>query len=156
MNLTMLLMAFGAGAAIAAQAVVNGRLAAGLAGNTLSAALVSVCSGTLTLALVSLARGGLPASVALLPNQSPWTFAGGVLGAGFLFSTAFLAPRMGLTNMLVLIIAGQLMMSVTIDHFGLLQSLVRPVSLIRLLGVVVVLVGVMLTLLGERLVAALR
>lgn len=151
MNGFFLLMAFGAGSAIAIQAVVNGQLAAGLGGDTLSAALVSFCIGMMLLALIGIARGGLTASLSMLPRQPLWTLAGGVLGAGFLFSTAFLAPRIGLSNMLVLIIAGQLLTSVTIDHLGLLNALQRPVSPLRAVGVLIVLVGVLLTLFGDRL-----
>ena len=151
MNYSLYLMALCAGMAISTQAVVNSRLAAGLAGNTLTAALISFCVGTATLALISIARGGLTANLAALPAQPAWTYTGGILGAGFLFSTAFLAPRIGLTNMLVLIIAGQLLTSVTIDHFGLLGSLQRPASPLRIIGALVVMGGVLLTLFGDRL-----
>ena len=151
MAIALYLLAFLAGAAVSTQAVINSQLAAGLAGNTLAAALISFCVGTLTLAIIAVARGGLAPTLAALPAQ-PWSnFAGGLLGAGFLFSAAFLAPRIGLTNMLVLMIAGQLLMSVAIDHFGLLQILRRPVSPIRLLGAVILLLGVFLTLFGDRL-----
>ena len=150
MAIAFYLMAFFAGAAISTQAVINSQLAAGLAGNTLAAALISFCVGTATLAMIAVVRGGLVTALAALPAQSWSSFSGGLLGAGFLFSAAFLAPRIGLNNMVVLMIAGQLLMSVTIDHFGLLQLLRRPVSPIRLLGVVILLAGVFLTLFGDR------
>ncbi|GAA4017395.1 DMT family transporter [Actimicrobium antarcticum] len=151
MNIALYVLAFCAGSAISIQAVVNGRLATNLDGNTVAAALISFCIGTLVLAVFAVSRGGLSGVIAALPAQPSWTFAGGVLGAGFLFSTAFLAPKIGLTNMLVLIIAGQLITSITVDQFGLLGSLARPVTQVRLAGIVVVLGGVMLTLFGERL-----
>ena len=151
MNSAFYLLAFCAGAGLSAQAVINARLASALAGNTLVAAVVSFCVGLSLLIIAAIWRGGLIAALAQLPMQPLWIFAGGVLGAVFLFSTAFLAPRIGLTNMLVLIIAGQLLMSVSIDHFGWFGALAHPALPIRLIGVTVVLAGVLLTLFGDRL-----
>ncbi len=155
MNFAFLLLAFFAGAAIATQANINGQLATGVAGNTIFAALISFIVGTIVLAAIAVSRGGLPAALAALPSQQIWKFAGGFLGAGFIFSTTFLAPRIGLTNLLVLVIAGQLLASVTIDHFGLLGATLRPVSPIKLGGAIVLLLGVTLTLFGDRLAGML-
>jgi transporter family-2 protein len=77
------------------------------------------------------------------------------LGAAFVFGTVSLAPRIGLLNLVVLVIAGQLMMSMAIDHFGLVQMVARNVSPIRMAGALVVVAGVALTLFGDRIVAAL-
>jgi transporter family-2 protein len=151
MNSVLYLLAFCAGVGLSAQAAINAQLANAIAANTVVAALVSFCVGLTLLTIAAVARGGLVDSLALLPSQPLWLFAGGVLGAGFLFSTAFLAPRIGLTNMLVLIIAGQLLISVSIDHFGWLGALSRIASPARLIGVTVVLAGVLLTLFGDRL-----
>lgn len=151
MNSTLYILAFCAGTAISAQAAINAQLASAIAGNTVVAALVSFCVGLALLIVAAVARGGLFDALAPLPSLPLWTFAGGVLGAGFLFTTAFVAPRIGLTSMLVLIIAGQLLMSISIDHFGWFNALARAVSPIRLVGVTVVLAGVLLTLLGDRI-----
>lgn len=153
MNLILLSLAFCAGAAISLQAGVNSQLAIGLGNNSIAAALVSFFCGTVILALAATARGGLGSALAAVQNLPAWKLTGGLLGAGFLFSTVFLAPRMGLTNMLVLVIAGQLIASLLIDHFGLLHVMIRPVSWIKLSGAVAVLVGVTLTLFGDRLCA---
>ncbi len=156
MNLAFLLLAFCAGVAISTQSAVNSQLAAGIGGNTVAAALISFLVGSLVLAAFALVRGGLGGSLALVPDQPKWMLAGGLLGAGFIFCTTLLAPRIGVTNMLVLIIAGQLLASVTIDHFGLLNMTVRSASFIKVIGAVVVMAGVALTLFGDRLLAALR
>jgi transporter family-2 protein len=155
MNLALLVMAFCAGAAIATQAAVNGQLALSLGNNVVAAALVSFVCGTLALWGVAAWRGGLVEAMALLPSQPLWKFAGGFLGAGFIFCTVFLGPRIGLVNMLVLIIAGQLLASMTIDQFGLINMAVRKVSAIRLAGAVVMLCGVVLAVFGDRIAAAM-
>lgn len=155
MNFSYFALAFCAGAAIATQSNINGQLAAGIAGNTIVAALISFAVGTIVLAAIALTRGDAAMALAAAPSQPLWQFAGGILGAGFIFSTTFLAPRIGLTNLLVLVIAGQLLASVTIDHFGLLGSVLRPVSPIKLFGAILLLLGVAITLFGDRLTGLL-
>jgi transporter family-2 protein len=157
MILVLYCMAFCVGVAISVQAAVNGGLAAALGGNSVFAAFVSFACGTVVLALAALARGGVGEALAALPTQPPWRFAGGLLGAAFVFGTVYLAPRIGLLNMLVLVlvIAGQLLSSMVIDNFGLIHMTVRKVSPVRMVGALVMLAGVGLTLFGDRIVAAL-
>ena len=68
----------------------------------------------------------------------------------------FLAPRIGLLSLIVLVIAGQLITSMAIDHFGLVNMAVRKVSGIRIAGACVVALGVTITLFGERILALWR
>jgi len=155
MNPALLLMAFVAGSAISIQAAVNSQLAGGIGGNPVVAGLVSFFLGTLALATLAVTRGGFSAAVALLPSQPLWSFGGGLLGASAIFCTVVLAPRIGLANMLALVIAGQLLASLTIDHFGLVGVAIRQVSGIKLTGAIVMLLGVAITLFGDSLVATL-
>jgi len=155
MTIFYLILALSAGAAIATQAVVNGQLAVGIGGNTVAAALISFVVGTVVLAIIAFSRGGVGDTLAALPSQTLWKYLGGFLGAGFIFSTTFLAPRIGLTSLLALIILGQLTASMTIDHFGLLGAIQRQVTPIKLCGALLLLIGVSLTLFGDRLLAAL-
>jgi transporter family-2 protein len=155
MNLVLLLMAFCVGIAISLQAAVNSQLSMSLGANSLVAALVSFSVGTVVLALIVAARGGLAQVVPALAAQAPWKLCGGFLGAAFVFGSVFLAPRIGLLNMVVLVVAGQLLMSIAIDNFGLVQMAVRKVSVVRLAGALVMVLGVALTLFGDRIAANL-
>jgi transporter family-2 protein len=148
-------LAFLAGIAIAVQAAVNSQLAGAMAGNTMAAAFYSFFTGMLLLGVIAFFRGGLSESLSVIPSQPGWRLVGGVLGAGAIFCTVWLAPRIGLANLLVLVIAGQLLSSLAIDHFGWLGAVMRPAASIKMVGALVVLVGVGLTLFGERLVAML-
>ncbi len=152
MNFLLLLIAFGAGTAISVQAAVNSQLAGGLGGNTVASALVSFSIGTVALAAIAIGKGGLLAAIGSLPSQPLWRYAGGLLGATAIFCTVLLAPRIGLANMLALVIAGQLLSSLVIDHFGLIGVVTRQVSGIKLIGALVMLTGVLLTLFGHQLV----
>lgn len=50
-----------------------------------------------------------------------------------------------------LVMVGQLLSSQVIDHFGLLGALRRPVSMMRVGGVLVMLAGLAIMLFGDRL-----
>jgi transporter family-2 protein len=149
-------MAFCVGIIISVQAAVNSQLAGALGANSALAALISFAVGTVVLALVAVVRGGLGEAFAAMGSLPAWKFSGGILGAVFVFGTVFLAPRIGLLNLVVLVIAGQLLTSIAIDHFGLVQMAVRNVSPIRLAGALVMVLGVALTLFGDRIVASLQ
>jgi transporter family-2 protein len=155
MNPLLFFVAFAAGIAVSFQAAINSQMAAAVGANSVVAALVSFLCGTVLLAIIAFARGGLPDAMAALPGQPLWKFSGGVLGAAFIFCTVMLVPRIGLLNLVVLVIAGQLLTSMAIDHFGLVNVAMRKVSAIRLLGALVMITGVAMALFGDRIAQAL-
>lgn len=156
MNVALFVLAFCVGLFISVQAAVNSQLANALHANSVVAAFISFSVGTVVLGIAAFARGGIGEAFGALPQQPLWKLTGGVLGAAFVFGTVFLAPRIGLLNLVVLVIAGQLMMSMAIDNFGLVNMAVRKVSSIRMAGALVVVAGVALTLFGDKIVAALE
>lgn len=158
MNLLLLAVAFCVGMAMSVQAAVNSQLAHAIGANSVMAALVSFGCGTAVLLAVAPSKtglAGLGATLAALPAQPLWKFAGGFLGAAFVFGTVFLAPRIGLLTLVVLVIAGQLVSSMAIDHFGLINMARREVSGVRIAGALVVACGVAITVFGDRIVASL-
>lgn len=150
-TLLLFLLAFAIGVALSTQTLVNSRLAVGIGGNGVGAGLVSVLGSTLVLMAIAALRGDLWPAVATLPGQPVWRLSGGVLGAGIIAGLILLAPRIGFANLLALVIAGQLLFSLSIDHFGLLGAALRPVTAVKLAGAMVIVAGVLLTLFGDRL-----
>lgn len=71
----------------------------------------------------------------------PHAWLAGVMGVIAVGSTVFMVPRIGVAAAITLIIAGQLLIAATIDHFGVLGVVSKPVSLERLMGLALVLVG---------------
>ncbi len=142
MPIGFIALALFAGMCFAVQASVNANLAKGLGDAPIVATLVSFTVGTLILLMVTVARGGLGGYLWQLPKQPPWTLLGGAL--------VFLTPRVGLANMLLLIIFGQLTAAVTLDHFGWLGLAERPITPVRLLGLGCMLAGVALVLQGDK------
>ena len=155
MNAALFVLAFCVGLFISVQAAVNSQLANALHANSVVAAFISFSVGTVVLGIAAFARGGVGEAFGALAQQPMWKLTGGVLGAAFVFGTVFLAPRIGLLNLVVLVIAGQLLTSMAIDHFGLVNVAMRKVSAVRLLGAVVMIVGVALALFGDRIAAML-
>lgn len=144
------LLAIVAGLGITLQTTLNGQLAKGVGGDSVAAALFSFTAGAVCLGVFSLMRGGILTSLAALPNQPWWSLLGGLLGAGALLSYVVLAPKIGLSALLGLAIAGQITSSLAIDHFGLMGAVERPVSLVKLGGSMVMLIGLSIALFGDR------
>ena len=144
------LLAICAGLGITLQTTLNGQLAKGVGGDSVAAALFSFTAGAVCLGIFSLMRGGIAASLAAIPAQPWWSLLGGLLGASALLSYVVLAPKIGLSALLGLAIAGQIISSLAIDHFGLMGALERPVSSIKLVGTVVMLAGLAIALFGDR------
>ena len=156
MSVELLGLALAIGVALAIQAAVNGHLAVALGDNTIAAGLVSFATGTIAIGAAAALRAGSIGALVAAVRQPPWTLTGGALGAAALLATTFLAPRIGLANLLALVIAGQLLTSLTIDHYGLLGRAIQPVSVIKLGGTALMLGGVALALFGDGLVETWR
>ncbi|UVL53612.1 DMT family transporter [Pseudomonas sp. B21-036] len=150
MNAAYYLLAIAAGLGITLQTTLNGQLAKGVGGDSVAAALFSFTAGAVCLGVFSLMRGGIVASLAAVPAQPWWSLLGGLLGGGALLSYVVLAPKIGLSALLGLAIAGQIISSLVIDHFGLMGASERPVSLIKLAGSMVMLAGLAIALFGDR------
>lgn len=76
-----------------------------------------------------------------LDEASWWMFFGGPLGAFYMFASVLLAPFLGVAWFFVAVIAGQLLMSLLIDSFGIAKSSVIDPSAMRIAGVVLVFFG---------------
>ena len=76
----------------------------------------------------------------------PWyTLGAGIFGLIVIGAISYMIPRVGIAASIVTIVAGQLLVGMFLDHFGLLGTSVRLLDATRLLGMGVVLVGVWLT-----------
>lgn len=75
----------------------------------------------------------------------PWYALGcGVLGLAVVGAVVYVVPRQGVVASSILILAGQLLASVLIDHYGLFDVTVRPLDLSRIAGVALMFVSVWL------------
>jgi transporter family-2 protein len=138
-----LLLAIVAGAMMPTQAAINNKLA-GYVLSPISAAFISFIVGTLGLLVYMLASGTPIGSLVNIKDAPPIAWLGGLLGAFFVTCTIILAPRIGVAMTFSLVVAGQMLITLVLDHFGFLGLPVKEISLARVGGIVLIVVGVVL------------
>jgi transporter family-2 protein len=132
-----------AGACLATQVGVNATLAR-WSGSPVTAAGISFAVGTVVLAAYTLvARVPLP-PLARAAAAPWWVWAGGVLGAFYVATMVLSAPRLGAATTIALVVAAQMVTSVVLDHLGAFGFPTRPVSLGRVGGAALIVIGVVL------------
>lgn len=138
-----LLLAFSAGAVLPLQAGINSQLKT-FTGYPLIAAFISFLIGTLVLFVLTLVLR-LPWPPLSVLGQAPWwAWTGGALGAYLVFLIIVLAESLGAAVMVALIITGQMVVSLILDHYGLVGYARHPINPARVLGTVLLLAGVFL------------
>ena len=148
MDIAWALLGILAGMLIAVQGPINAQLAQGL-GMPLAAAAASFVAGSVALialtAVIAQAQG-----VTIAWRMPPWWMfvAGGCLGAAYVTSAIILTPRLGTAATMALIVAGQLSAGLLIDRMGWFDLAVRELSIGRVGGAVLLLVGALLIRFG--------
>jgi len=137
------LIALAAGAAASVQLGVNG-LMRGALGSPLLAAMVNNSVGLLGIVvLVTVTRTSLPTATAIA--SAPWFgWFAGLLGVIYIVSGAILVPKLGVATTFVLILVGQVAMALTLDVIGAFGAPNHPITMSRLLGAILVVVGAVL------------
>jgi bacterial/archaeal transporter family-2 protein len=79
-------------------------------------------------------------------QQPPWLWIGAVMGAIVVFTITFAGPRLGTAATIGLLIAGQLAMGAVIDRFGLFGVNRIALHWPRLVGIVLLGAGAVLSL----------
>lgn len=136
-----LLIALVAGALMPTQAATNNKMAT-VVESPILAALISFVVGTVALGVYALLAGESLSSLATAKNAPPIAWIGGFLGAFFVAAAIILVPRLGVAMTFSLIIAGQMIVTLIIDHFGLLGVPVKEVSFARIGGILLITAGV--------------
>ena len=138
-----LLLAFVVGIGLSLQVGVNAQLSEWI-GDPIRASLVSFAVGTLALGLASLVVAKPWPALAHLGQAPWWVWTGGVLGAVYVASSVVAAPRLGAAVLVALVVAGQSLASVVLDHFGWVGFPEHAVTPGRIVGVILLVVGVVL------------
>lgn len=143
-----ILLACAAGAVLPIQAALNALLRHDLDGAAFLVATLSFCVATVAMLVVLL-------GVLIVTRQSQprfdaftsmpwWGWVGGFAGATYVTTMFCAIPAIGAGATVGLTVAGQQLASVLIDRFGWLRLPRRPVSPMRLAGLVLLFVGVAL------------
>jgi len=109
----------------------------------LGAALVVNTAIVLAGAVVFFVARGAHAN--FFPAGTPWTlYIGGVCGFVIILCLAFVFPKIGAAWAIALVVVGQSVAALVIDHYGLLGMPTDPVTVARVAGLALVAVGVAL------------
>jgi transporter family-2 protein len=132
------------GAILPVQAVLNTKLGR-QTGGPLIGSLLSFLVGLICLFILNLVTNYTALSQMKLLSVSPWyVWMGGLLGAIFVSGIIFVNQQQGVALTFALVVAGQIFISLLIDHFGLLGSIVRPVSIPKIIGALLIIAGLVL------------
>lgn len=99
----------------------------------------------LSLAILLVARSGFGGLSGAFRTPA-WMWLGGVMGLTVVFTITFAQPRIGATATIGILIAGQLVMGLLIDRYGLFGVAQIAISPARLAGVVLLGIGAALSL----------
>ena len=131
-----------AGSMLTIQSVLNASLAKRV--GTFGSLLVLTVVG-ISLTLIVIAFFPQTSNLRDLPRLSEWyLYVGAFLGLAIMLAPIILIPRIGATSTLTALVMGQLFLALVIDHFGLFAAPKIEVTLIRLLGVALVVLGAFL------------
>jgi bacterial/archaeal transporter family-2 protein len=135
-----IVLAFVAGALLPLQGAFNARLGGAL-NSPIHASVVSFVIGTLAVIVYVVVTRQTVSWSGL--GSAPWyVWFGGLCGAFSLTAIIVTFPKLGPGLAFGLLVAGQLIVSVVLEHFNILVAQPHPMSLLRLLGVGLVLGGV--------------
>lgn len=138
-------LAFICGVVLVTQPGVNSILSGNI-GGTLNAATVSLCVSTVVVLAVRLFYAPSFTFALALEKTPFWAWLGGLLGLFFVAASMYVAPKIGATALISLILCGQIVAALLYDKFGLFGYGETPITVLRLSGVGLIVIGTALVL----------
>ena len=108
------------------------------------ASFFSFFTGTVALGLICLALRLPWPEGKVIAGLPWWAWTAGPMGAFFVTMTIVAVPRLGTMSVMALLIAGQMAISLVMDHYGWLGVAAQPITPWRILGAVLLFAGVIL------------
>ena len=137
------LLTVGAGISVLIQQVLNANLRAELYSAAWSG-FVSYFLGVLCMVgLAIVLRDPVPSTTTIL-RVPLWAWSGGIFGAIFIGLSIITIPKLGGAAYIALLVTGQMIAALAVDHFGWLGVQERPIDSLRMLGVALLIGGVVL------------
>jgi transporter family-2 protein len=84
-------------------------------------------------------------ALAGLLRVNPILLTAGAMGASLVFGIAYLIPRLGAGPFTYALLAGQIVSAMVLSHYGWLGSPKQPITPMGIVGVVVMVIGIILT-----------
>ncbi|MEO6188361.1 MAG: DMT family transporter [Ginsengibacter sp.] len=141
-KITWIVMAFIAGTFLPVQAGMNSKLAK-TGGNPIYASTISFVVGLSGL-IIYILLTSQDISWKGLKDAPGWAWVGGILGAFYLTIIILAFPKIGPGLTFGLVVAGQLLISMVMEQFQIMGTLHQPISLGRIAGMLLIIVGVVM------------
>ena len=138
-----MLFAFVIGAFLPIQAALNGKMSKAFNGPVV-AGFISFFVGTVALIIFLASTKKLSFSSESFSQTTWWMWLPGILGAIYIVGIIVLLPKLGVALSFGLVVAGQLIVALIMDHYGLLGMVVKQISIGRIVGVILLVAGVYL------------
>jgi bacterial/archaeal transporter family-2 protein len=142
-SILYIMLAISAGAMIPFQSAMNTQLGKSLQSPYFSALTVFAVALVGLALFVLISRFSVP-SGAQFSSAPKWSYLGGILGGTYILLIVLLAPKLGIGNVTVLVLMGQILAAMIIDQFGLLGAALHAITWQRAIGVVLLCAGVYL------------
>jgi transporter family-2 protein len=142
-NIFYIAAAIAIGACLSVQPPINSVMARTL-GSPLLAASISIAISLILVVLVWLTWGKGVGDLAQIKTLPWWIVIGGLVGVIFVAGTVMLAPVLGVALLFACIISGQLLGSALADQLGAFGMPIKPINMMKLLGLCLVLAGALL------------
>ena len=136
------IFAFASGALLSVQAGSNSQLKKSL--GPLPALIVNYFVGVSCIVLCLVFKREAVPGLSKMSSVPWWGWIGGICGAVYGLAAVVLASRMGAATLMALVVTGQLICSVVLDHFGWVGFDVHPAGLWRILGCALMVAGLIL------------
>jgi transporter family-2 protein len=143
MSVSLWIWSLLAGGVLALQVGMNGLLQT-TTRSPLIAALINFVVGTGLLLVAALVTRAPWPDMGAVRGIPAWAWLGGACGALYVATVSFTGPKLGATTVLALTLLGQSVVSLLVDHYGLVGLPQNPVSIARVLGVLLLLGGALL------------
>ena len=144
-NLIYLALALITGALIPIQASTNAAFSKSVGNPFITGLMVFIVGlvGMILFLLISRTPLLTPPQLVAAPVYG---YLGGIIVATYVVMITILVPRIGVGTSIALIVTGQIICAVIIDHFGLFNVQVRPVDISRITGVLLMIGGIYLVM----------
>ena len=114
-------------------------------GSPIQATTVSFLIATVAILLFSLCSGNIRQVGKAFSRQHPWwMWLGGICGAICVYGNAWLIPKIGVGLFAMLLLIGQLLLSLLMEQFGWLGAPRKKISAMQIIGILLMLEGVAL------------
>jgi bacterial/archaeal transporter family-2 protein len=137
------LLTVGAGISVLVQQALNANLRAELNSAAWSGFMSYFLGVLCMVGLAFVLRDPLP-SATLITRVPIWAWSGGIFGAIFIGLSIITIPKLGGAAYIAILVTGQMIAALAVDHFGWLGVPERQIDLPRLLGVALLVGGVVL------------